>query len=253
MTTAKPEIQEPPKMGRPSDYSDDIFAEICERMAGGGTLREICEDDHLPARGTVIRWVRNDDGRRKLYELARQAQADWYADEIVQVSRNRTDDTFTEKDGKRSSNHAAVARDRLIVDSLKFLMGKLHPGRYGDKLTPEAQQSETLAITWQQPERIERVIVAPGSLPGMGIAARIAQLEAELAGLRGEMPEQPPRLLTFDPGPLPSRMDGEIVDRLVSAIKASIPQADQRDPETVLDEATAIIEAALRDHYGTAE
>ena len=239
-------------MGRPSEFSDDIFAEICERMAGGGTLRKICQDDHLPSRETVIRWVRNDDGRRRLYDLARQAQADWYADEIVELSRDRSNDTFTDKDGRQSANHAAVARDKLICDNLKFLMAKLHPGRYGEKLTPEAQQTETLAISWKQPERIERVIVDPGSLAGMSVAARIAQLEDELAKLRGVAPGMPPKLLTYDPGPLPKHLDADVLERLVDTFKRSLPQDDQRAPETVLDEATSIIEAALRDHYGTA-
>lgn len=57
----EPEIDTPPRMGRPSEFSDEIFEEICVRMAGGGTLRKICQDEHLPARETVIRWVRNDD------------------------------------------------------------------------------------------------------------------------------------------------------------------------------------------------
>jgi len=131
---SEPEIIEPEsKMGRPSEYSEELFNIICDRMSAGGTLRQICRDPELPSRETVLRWVRNDDGRRKLYEMARQAQADWYADEIVEVSRNRDGDTFTDADGKKSSNHAAVQRDKLICDNLKFLMAKLHPRQYGDK------------------------------------------------------------------------------------------------------------------------
>jgi hypothetical protein len=53
--------------------------------------------------------------------------------------------------------------------------------------------------------------------------------------------------------PSPSRMDGEIVTRLVDMIKAKVPQADQRDPLSVLDEVMSIIGEALGERYGAEE
>ena len=70
---------------------------------------------------------------------------------------------------------------------------------------------------------------------------------------RGEVPPGPPKLLTFDPGPLPSRMDGEITLRLVRLIKDNVPNADQRDPNTVLDEVLDECAKALQAKYGTAD
>lgn len=188
--------------------------------------------------------------RRRLYDLARQAQADWYADEIVELSRDRSKDTFTDKDGRQSGNHAAVARDKLICENLKFLMAKLHPGRYGDKMTPEAQASQ-IAISWEAPKKIERIVLQGVASEG-ALQDRIRELEAELAEARGETPPGRPKLLTYDPGPLPKSIDPIVLERLVDTFKSCLPQDDQRAPETVLDEATSIIEAALRDHYGTA-
>lgn len=46
-------------MGRPSTYTDDLFNEICERMANGETLMQICRDDQMPDHETVKRWTRN--------------------------------------------------------------------------------------------------------------------------------------------------------------------------------------------------
>jgi hypothetical protein len=48
-------------------------------------------------------------------------------------------------------------------------------------------------------------------------------------------------------------MDGEIVTRLVDMIKAKVPQADQRDPLSVLDEVMSIIGEALGERYGAEE
>ena len=48
-------------MGRPSTFSDEIFDVICDRLANGETLSQICRDDPLQNRETVMRWARNDD------------------------------------------------------------------------------------------------------------------------------------------------------------------------------------------------
>ena len=69
---------------------------------------------------------------------------------------------------------------------------------------------------------IERVILQ-GTAETDHLLARVRELEAELAEARGDIPPQPPKLLTFGPGPLPSRMDGEIVTRVVDVIKAKCP------------------------------
>ncbi len=43
------------KIGRPSDFTQEIADTICERIADGASLRKICEeDDALPDRGTVL-------------------------------------------------------------------------------------------------------------------------------------------------------------------------------------------------------
>ena len=97
------EIQEPKKMGRPSEFSEEIVTAICERMAGGETLRKICSDPDMPNRNTVLRWVRNDDGFKKQYAIAREACMDWYADEIVDIAWDTSKDTIKGKKGMLSA------------------------------------------------------------------------------------------------------------------------------------------------------
>lgn len=249
-----------------SEFTEEIFTAICERMADGEGLRKICSDREMPSRSTFLRWVENDTGRQSKYQKAREALMDWYSEEILAIAWDDSKDTIKREGKADLCNHEWIGRSRLKVDTLKFLMAKLYPKRYGDKL-PETVEAKTheaalleleaekpgFTVSWQQSARIERVIVEPDSLMGMNIAARIEQLEAELAKLRGEAPEKPPRLLTYDPGPLPKHLDANVLVRLVDTFKRSLPQDDQRSPETVLDEATSIIEQALRAHYGTSQ
>lgn len=251
---------EPPKKkeGERVEFTEEIFTAICERMAEGEGLRKICRDPEMPDRTTVLRWIENDTGRQTKYQRAREALMDWYSEEILEIAFDDKGDIISEG-GKIMGNHAAVQRARLKVDALKWTMSKLHPKRYGDKLTHEAETNEAIKLSWEQPKRLERVIIEPVSPiwdendelvnadDPVALRAHIRYLKDKLAG---KVPEQPPKLLTFDPGPLPSRMDGEIVTRLVDIIKANIPQADQRDPLSVLDEVMTIINDALGERYG---
>jgi hypothetical protein len=63
--TEKPRAARP--TGRPSIYSDEIAAVICERLANGETLRQICKDSALPDRVTVNRWL--SDGAHKDFRI----------------------------------------------------------------------------------------------------------------------------------------------------------------------------------------
>jgi hypothetical protein len=234
---------------RPSEFSDETMTLICERMAEGQTLRQICKDPELPERSTVYRWLEAQKDFRARYARAREALMDWYADEIIEVAWDSTKDTISGTKGQDLCNHEWIARSRLKVDTLKFLMAKLHPGRYGDKLTPEAKEEEAKRITFRfeddQPRQIQRIIVeAPESV----LHERIRELEEQL-GMRAGEPA-PVRLLTHDPGPLPRRMDRDIAIRMAQLIRDYVPADDQRDPMSIFDEALDACKRALMLKYG---
>src|SRR5262245_54501049 len=79
-------------MGRPSIFSDELAAEICERLASGESLNAICRDEHIPTRQAVHEWIAdNRAGFGDKYARARAAQADHYADEIIEIVDTETD------------------------------------------------------------------------------------------------------------------------------------------------------------------
>lgn len=110
---------------QPVKYSDKVFAEICEQIAQGRSLRSICTARNMPHVGTVMRWLADDqDGkRREQYARARDAQSDVIADEILMIAD-------TEEDAQKA---------RVRIDARKWLAGKMKPKVYGDKQTVEHQ------------------------------------------------------------------------------------------------------------------
>ncbi len=78
------------------------------------------------------------DGFAARYVRARELQAEHWADQIVEISDDGTNDWVERQmpNGKTETvlEHEHVTRSRLRVDSRKWLLAKLRPGTYGDKL-----------------------------------------------------------------------------------------------------------------------
>lgn len=124
------------KRGRPSKFTQKIADEICERLASGESLRAICEDEHMPVESAVRKWALDDyQGFYAQYAKARQAQALRWADEIMEISDDGTNDYMETKEGNEVVNHEHIARSRLRVDTRKWLLSKLLPKQFGDKMT----------------------------------------------------------------------------------------------------------------------
>lgn len=110
------------KLGRPSLYTEDVAAEILERLAEGESLRSICEDAGMPTRAAVHLWVLADrEGFSVRYARARAIQAEVLAEEILDIADTEPD----------------VQRARLKIDAIKWYSSKVAPKRFGDRITQE--------------------------------------------------------------------------------------------------------------------
>lgn len=106
--------------GRPSLYSEELASRICERLSAGETLLAICKDDDMPAEATVRAWALDDyKGFSANYARARELGYSRLADELTAIADDKTGD---------------AARDRLRVDTRKWLLSKALPKVYGDKI-----------------------------------------------------------------------------------------------------------------------
>lgn len=130
-------------VARPTKYSTELADNICLRMAGGESVNSICKDESMPARSTVMLWVASDrEGFSDKYDKACHARAHYWADELLDIADDATNDYMDRVDkegGKESAiNPEAIARSRLRVDTRKWLLSKMLP-KFSDK--PEPPQS----------------------------------------------------------------------------------------------------------------
>lgn len=130
-------------MGRPTLYTPELAALICERMSRGLSLRQVCRSDDIPVDEVTVRgWAIQDvEGFSAPYAVAREAQMDAWADEILEVSDDGSNDWLDRelRDGRieRVVDTEHINRSRLRVDARKWIMSKIAPKKYGDKIQTE--------------------------------------------------------------------------------------------------------------------
>lgn len=137
-------------MARPSDYTQELADEICSQLSDGISLRTVCLADDMPNKSTVFRWLRTNEEFRDQYEIAKAECADAYADEIIDIADDGSNDYMTRKNSDGSEyevvNSEHIQRSRLRVDARKWVASKLKPKKYGDKTTHSGDPDNPLAV-----------------------------------------------------------------------------------------------------------
>lgn len=109
------------KRGRPSKFTKELAARICQRLAAGETLLAICRDPDMPSDATVRGWALSDShGFFAEYARAREIGYLRMADEIGEIADDKAGD---------------ANRDRLRVDTRKWLLAKCLPKVFGDRVS----------------------------------------------------------------------------------------------------------------------
>lgn len=137
-------------MGRPSSYTPELAAEICERLAAGESLRAICRDAWMPSDFAVRNWAINDvEGFLSRYMRARDIGLDVMADELLDIANTPVEGVRREEsdDGVKEVREDMLGHRRLQVDARKWYLSKLAPKRYGDRQALEISGSVDIATT----------------------------------------------------------------------------------------------------------
>lgn len=146
--TKKPKVVKnakptPKKHGRPSMYSEALADKICLAIQSTSKgLNSICSvNDDFPHPATIYDWLIKYPTFSEKYARARERQAEFMADQIVEIADDSSNDTMTvtSKSGEpiEMENKEWVNRSKLRVDTRKWLMSKLAPKKYGDKIQTE--------------------------------------------------------------------------------------------------------------------
>lgn len=136
--------------GRPTDYCQEIADRICERIADGESLRAICREENMPNKSSVFRWLSIHSEFSDQYARAKDEQAEGFADELASIADEQDYEPVV-VDGvplQVKFDSTAVARNRLRIDTRKWVASKLKPKKYGDRLDSTVTQVTMTHEQW---------------------------------------------------------------------------------------------------------
>lgn len=117
-------------------YDQSVRDKICELIADGKSVREICRMEGMPAMSAVFRWLSEDKAFQEQYTRAREVQADTLFEEMLEIADDARND-WMERNGEENSgwqfNGEHVQRSKLRLEARKWMAGKLRPKVYGEK------------------------------------------------------------------------------------------------------------------------
>jgi hypothetical protein len=135
--------------GRPSLYSQELAARICEQLASGKSLRTVCKADGMPDMSTVFLWIQRHTEFSHQYARAKEEAADALAEEILDIADDGANDWIETNDPDNpgyKANGEHIQRSRLRVDTRKWYASKLKPKKYGEKIDVDHSGSLSLQV-----------------------------------------------------------------------------------------------------------
>lgn len=112
-------------MARPETYTDELAAEVVERLSNGEPLAVICRDAHMPCDDTVRSWAEKRPEIDRSIARARETGAD-----VIAWRSRLTIRGFGPEHGGESTGD--TQRDKAIVDHDLKLLAKWNPKKWGD-------------------------------------------------------------------------------------------------------------------------
>lgn len=146
-------------MGNKSTYTLEIADEICNRLAEGEPLRQICRDEHTPAWRTVYAWIQADKDFAARIAHARDAGFDAIAEEALEIANTPVVGEETEDDGEKLKVKRSdmLGHRKLQVETRLKLLAKWSPKKYGERIATELTGADGGPVQISDTERAAKI------------------------------------------------------------------------------------------------
>ncbi|AZA73559.1 terminase small subunit-like protein [Chryseobacterium indoltheticum] len=124
---------------------EDIFDKIIDSIVEDGKpIRQILKEDWTPSTRIFFQWLDEDEEKVKRYARACEIRTDMLFDEMLMIA-STTEEGETMKisqkgEGKKTVKEIEKTKGdmlghrRLKVETIKWVIGKMNPKKYGAKL-----------------------------------------------------------------------------------------------------------------------
>jgi hypothetical protein len=148
------------KGGRPTIYTQELADKICEQLADGKSMRSVCRQIDMPAMSSVFKWLRENDTFSQQYAKAKEESADAMAEDLLEIADTPVmgEIKTIKPDGTvEIKQDEMLGHRRLQVDARKWLMAKMKPKKYGDKIDMTSDGEKLgVALSAEQADQLIR-------------------------------------------------------------------------------------------------
>ncbi len=159
-------------------YSPELALKICEKVAEGATLLDICKGTGMPHRTSFWRWVMLYKDVAVSYQAARELSAQSLEEEALSMARTLT--------GPNNFTTVKVRAFDIAMQQLRWSATRRDPSKYGQKA------KETITV----PIQINTTLDLGGDMrDGQGIYTITAMVAAPTGTDALTPPKDPDRLI----------------------------------------------------------
>lgn len=108
-------------------YTDELWEEILIRVAEGESVVTICEDDHMPVRTAVYKWMWKDPELAKQYENSVLLKADKCVEQAKDMALHM------KQRAEMGASTEEINALKSAIATLQWTAARLNPKKYGDK------------------------------------------------------------------------------------------------------------------------
>lgn len=143
----------PSAIGRPALYTPELAALVCERIALGESLRQVCKDESMPCTTTVMKWALQIPEFAQQYRDAREMLLEHWADETIEIADDGSNDWIERKKSDGASEIVCdvdhIKRSHLRVHTRFWHLSRLLPKKYGDRTQTELTGKDGTPLVFQ--------------------------------------------------------------------------------------------------------
>jgi hypothetical protein len=115
---------------------EKVFNSILSEIEEGASLRSVLRREDMPSRYTFFEWLHNNEVKTNQYARACELRAEAIFEDILEIADETSGDKkYTDAGEVIDSEY--VARSRVKIDARKWMLGKMQPKKYGDKIQQE--------------------------------------------------------------------------------------------------------------------
>ena len=107
---------------------------IIDLIEEGGSIRSILKRSDTVGTKTFYKWLEESEELQERYKIATKKRADNIFEEMLEIADKQEADMGYNERGEEIINHNVINRSRLQIDTRKWMLGKMNPKKYGDKL-----------------------------------------------------------------------------------------------------------------------